>query len=420
MQLTSLDEALNAIPDGARMVAGSACGTPTTLLSGLDGLAARRRELTLSAGLLFGGYSFEAAVRSGALRFRCWHVHDLGRRWWREGLVEYFPARSSDVTDVLASSVDVALIRVGAPDAQGWCSLGPSASFVSELVSSSRLVIAEVSENIPCVTGSAGRVHVTDITRATRATAPPPSYTSSIPDERASQVARRALDVIPQGATVQLGIGAITDAMTPLLEPVAGPLDLGLLGMLTEAMIPLAQAIIGNGRGPVRVVEALGGEPLLAFLHRNPGIEFCTASTLLDPRTLGSTPRLISVNSAMAVDVRGQVVAETAAGNVISGIGGSADFFDGARLSAGGLRVIALPSMRRGASTIVSHHSADELVAIPHYAADAVVTEHGVAWLRGKSSRERAEALIRVADPCVREGLRHRELTRASKNGGGQ
>ncbi|MGR6999395.1 CoA transferase [Yinghuangia aomiensis] len=402
MELVTLGEVLDRIPHDAHLIPTGACGTPTTLLGGLGDVAARRRGLALSAGLLFGDADFEEALRAGHLRYRSWQISGRGRAQWRSGLVEYLPMRSTDVPAFLASSAHVALIRVGPPDDDGWCSFGPSTAFARELVSRSELVLAEVSNDVPRTGGVDHRIHVSEISAATRSQASPPSYTAGPIDDRAAEVARRVRELIPVGATLQLGIGSITEALVPLLEPIAREMDLALVGMLTESMIRLAENIVTNGRGPVRSVDALGGPTLMRFMDGNPDVEMTSVSDLLSPAVLEAIPRFVSINSAMAIDLKGQVVAETAAGRVISGLGGSADFFDGAARSAGGLRVIALPSMRGDRPSIVHRHDPEDLVSIPHHGVDVVVTEHGAAWLQGKSQRQRALALLAIADPASR------------------
>jgi 4-hydroxybutyrate CoA-transferase len=412
MDWTSAEAAFADVPPGARLVAGNCCGTPETLLRALGAHAERTGGgQVLYAGLLLGDWPFAPAIRSGALTLRCWHVYGPGRRLWRDGFVEYLPLRLPDVARTVLGEIDVALVRVGPPDADGWCSLGPSASFAADAVAAARLVIAEVADEVPRTHGDA-RVHVSRIDRFVRAEGPAPAYTPPAHDPVSVEVARRVAGIIPPESTVQLGIGAITEALAPLLAETARAASLRVLGMVSESMIPLVDAVTEAGHGPVQAVELLGGPALMAYADGNPAIEMRSSRVLHDPVWLSRTPRLVSINSAIAVDLSGQVVAETAGGSVLAGVGGSADFFEGAHLSPGGFRVIALRSTtRRGDSTIVAEHGRDDLISIPHHSVDAVVTEHGVAWLRGRTRRERRAALAEIAAPEHREKLRARAGT---------
>jgi acyl-CoA hydrolase len=332
-------------------------------------------------------------------------VHGPLRRLYREGLVDYLPIRLLDLAETILPAADVALIRVGPPDDDGFCDLGPSTTFAEAAVDAASLVIAEVSDDVPRTLGSS-RVHMTRIDRFVRAETPMATYPTSPPDPTSAAVARNVIGLLPYGATVQLGIGSVPETLAADLARAADAAALGLLGLVTESMIPFAEAVAAAGRGPVRSIELMGGGALMAWADRNPIIEMCSSQQIHHPVALSRVNRLVSVNSAVAVDLRGQVVAESVGGAVIAGVGGSVDFSEGAHLSPGGLRIAALKSTTRaGTSTIVSAHDPRDTVTAPHHSVDAVVTEHGVAWLRGRTRRERAAALVAVAAPEHRDAL---------------
>jgi len=398
-------EAFRDVPAGARVVAGAGCGTPLTLLAELAEHAERAGGATLTAGILLGDPPLERAVRSGALRVRSWHVHGALRRLRREGLVDYLPMRLLDVSRFVLPEADVALVRVGPPDAAGFCSLGASTGFTADAVEQAGLVIAEVAPDVPRTRGAAA-VHVSQIDRFVRSETPMPQHPPVTPDELSRAVARNVVDLIPHGATLQLGLGAVSEGLAVELAPLAAERSLGLLGLVTTPMIPLAEAVIAAGRGPVRAVELMGDERLMTWADNNPGLEMGSSQQLHHPAVLAAEPALVSVNSAVAVDLRGQVVAESVRGTEIAGVGGSADFSEGAHLSPGGLRIIALRSTTRsGASTIVAAHDPADAVTAPHHSVDAVVTEHGCAWLRGRTAAQRRSALLEVAAPEHRDQL---------------
>lgn len=403
---TKRDAAFEAVDAGARVVVGNCCGTPTTLLDALAAHAERVGRIQVTAGILLGDLSrVVEAARSGALALRLWHVFGPLRALSREGLVDYLPIRLSDLPETVLDHSDIALIRVGPPDAAGNCSLGPSATFALAAVERVPLIIAEVDEDIPRTCGES-TLHVSRIHRLIRTDAPLPVLPSATPDDLSMAVARNVASLVPDRSTLQLGIGSIGESVARELAPVAAARSLRLLGLVTDAMIPLVEAIAAAGNGPVHAIELIGTEMLMSFAHDNPDILMRSSRTLHDPITLSRVPRLISVNSAIAVDLRGQVAAESVRGDVIGAVGGSADFAEGAHLSQGGLRIIALASVtRRGTSTIVFAHDAADTVTAAHHSVDAVVTEHGVAWLKGRTRSERADALIAVAAPEHRGAL---------------
>jgi acyl-CoA hydrolase len=325
----------------------------------------------------------------------------------RAGLAEYLPLRASDVRAEITGNVDVLLLRISPPDRDGWCSTGPTASFTRAAVETARLVIAEIDPDLPRTSGDS-RVHVSETGRLVTAEDPTPYYPGpSRDDPRIAVIAEHVAGLIPEGATVQLGLGAVTEAVGELLgrrsDPFgpaspggrpSGPPGLRVLGMITEQMISLVEA----SSGTAVAVELMGGPKLMAWADRNARVEMTSSDRVHDPVFLSRIAAFVSVNSAASVDLTGQVVSDAIGGRVVSGIGGSADFFEGAHLSPGGLRILALTSTTaRGRPAIVPEHPAGTQVTIPRHSVDVVVTEHGVAWLRGRTVGERREALLSIA-----------------------
>jgi 4-hydroxybutyrate CoA-transferase len=405
LALATADAALADIPEGARIVAGNACGTPLTLLRALGRRAASAGSVTLTLGITLGEPQLADAARSGAVRLRAWHVHGELRGLFKEGLVDYVPLRLIDVPRVILDETDVALLRVGAPDERGYCSLGPSASYALDAVRRARLVIAEVADDVPRLRGD-GEVHVSQLNRLVASDVPMAEYAPVAPTAVSAAVAANVAALIPDGSTVQLGIGAIGDAVAEELSRIGDAKSLRLHGMISDPMMPLVDAIAAAGGAPVVAVELLGSPALMAWADGNAALELRDSQRVHHPVAIADIGSFVSVNSAVAVDLAGQVVAETVRGGVISGVGGSADFAEGAHLSVGGMRVIALASTTaRGDSTIVAAHAASDLITATHYNVDAVVTEHGIALLRGRGREERAAALRAIAAPAHREAL---------------
>lgn len=386
--------AFQGVSPGSRILAAPCCGTPETLLEELGQYAQRTDGLRLTTGLTFGSFPHQRAVRAGQLRYRTWHPSGVGCELVRIGLAEYLPLRASDVRAVITGNVDVLLLRISPPDRDGWCSTGPTASFTRAAVETARLVIAEIDPDLPRTSGDS-RVHVSEIGRLVTAEDPTPYYPGpSRTDPRMAVIAEHVAGLIPEGATVQLGLGAVTEAVGELLGRRGDPFGIRVLGMITEQMIPLVEA----SNGTAVAVELMGGPKLMAWAHRNSRVEMTSSDRVHDPVFLSKIGTFVSVNSAASVDLTGQVVSDAIGGRVVSGIDGSADFFEGAHLSGGGLRILALASTTaRGLPAIVPEHPAGTQVTIPRHSVDVVVTEHGVAWLRGRTVGERREALLAIA-----------------------
>jgi 4-hydroxybutyrate CoA-transferase len=395
--------AFRGVGPGSRVLAAPCCGTPETLLRELGRHAERTDGLQLTTGLTLGSFPHLAAVRAGRLRYRTWHPSGPDRDLVAGGLAEYLPLRAHDVRPAITGAVDVLLLRVSPPGRDGWCSTGPTASFTRAAVETARLVIAEVDPALPRTDGDS-RVHLSEIGRLVGTQDPTPRYPGpdgagpSCPGPRAAAIAGHVAALIPDGATVQLGPGPVAEAVAELLAAASPrPPRVRVIGVLTEPMTRLAEAASGT----VLAAELLGGPALMAWADRNPRLRMASSDRVHDPVFLSQAGPLVSVMPAVSVDLTGQAACDEAGGRVLSGIGGGADSFEGARLS-GGLRIVALPSVTpRGVPTIVAGHPAGAQVAVPRHSVDAVVTEHGVAWLRGRTLRERREALLRVAGDTV-------------------
>jgi 4-hydroxybutyrate CoA-transferase len=409
MHIASAAAAIGTIPAGARVVSSPGCGAPTTLLAALSHHAPA--GMSLCSGLLLGEYSFLDAVRDGHMTYTTWHVMPPVRQMVADGAVSFVPARATQVASFLTDrGIDTALIRVSPPDSRGYCSLGPSVSYSADAVTMSERVIAEIDETLPR-TGGDSWVHESTISVAVEAATPRPEYRRATLDAVSIEIARNLIGLIPEAPTLQIGIGAIPEAFVEeLISRRTG--GLRFAGMATDGMAELGTRdlldVAPSGVGPaIRVAELMGSGKLMGFADCNSALEAFTARNAIDPRALGPVPRLICINSAVEVDLHGQVNAEWAAGSQLSGAGGSVDFFEGARASEGGMRIIALPSVtnRDGTSRIVANLAAGTPVTVPRHSVDVVVTEWGIAHIANASTRERAERLAAIAHPDHRSGL---------------
>lgn len=403
--MTALVDALDRIPTGGRIIAGAYCGGPTSLLFGVAERSPGRRWQLCTGLLLDDGGVYEAAG-CGDLRLATWHVTGAGRELVERGLLDYLPARASQLEKLIATwNLDAALIRVTPPDSKGWCSVGPSAGYTLTAIKTARLCIAEVDESLPRTFGQSA-VHVSALDVLVPSTTDTPTYHSSEPDDISRLVARQVLTLLPERPVLQVGVGSVTEAIVTALAE-AGVDRLRFVGMGTDAMVGLFERGLLDQRLPaLQSPDLFGTQRLMSFAHENPVIGVFPSSVAHSPQRLAEYQRLVSVNSAIEIDLTGQVNSEVVAGRQIAGIGGSIDFVEAATHSIGGLRVIALPSTTRdGRSRIVSRLDPNATVTIPRGMVDVVATEHGVAQLGAKTLRQRAEALIGVAAPQHRQVL---------------
>jgi 4-hydroxybutyrate CoA-transferase len=409
-RLLTAGDAIDRIPEGSRIVVSQACGTPTTLVSTLAERCDGRR-LSVYAGLLLEHEAVYDAAQRGALEFITWHVTAAFEPLLADRRVSYVPLRASRVPAQLASwSSEVAMVRVTPPDRHGWCSLGPSVGYVRAALDHARLRIAEVDPTLPRTWGDS-MVHVSDLDVLVDSAHPMPVYEAAIPNDVSRSIARRVLGLLPDRPVLQLGIGTVPEALVAVFAE-DGVDGLRFTGMASEGMVDLAERGLldrapRDGLPPISTPDMLGTGTLMRWADENPTVGLYPSTIAHDPVHLGGLDRLVAVNSALEVDLSGQVNSERVRGRQISGIGGSVDFCEGASSSQGGVGVIALPSTTPNGeiSRIVPRLGDGSTVTIPGSLVDHVVTEHGVARLAGRTSVERAEALIAIADPRHRDEL---------------
>ncbi len=299
--------------------------------------------------------------------------------------------------------VDTCIVHVAPPDAEGRCSLGPAVEFTPLVASHSRRVIALVNPMLPRMPGAAafdyGRFDaVVPVDFA------PKGYVVGEPNLSAKAIAGRIAAFVHDGSTVQVGLGKVPDALMSALHDRRG-LRLHS-GMLSDSALDLWEAGALDPAFRHASCVWVGTPGLYDRLRDRPGPAVLGCEVTHEAGLLASLDRLTAVNSALSVDLFGQANLEIADGQVVSGIGGAADFARAARLSRGGVSIVALPSSyARGARSRIVPRMSDGLVSLPRMDIDVVVTEHGVADLRGRSVHERAEALIGIAEPGLRDGL---------------
>jgi 4-hydroxybutyrate CoA-transferase len=306
-----------------------------------------------------------------------------------------------------AVSCDVVVLHVSPPDQDGWCSLGACVAYLPAAVARARLVVAQVNEQMPRSKGT--YVHVSALDYVVHVNAPLQTVQPATPDDVTTAIAARAASLIADGDTIQLGIGKLADAVLRALAGKSG------LRMHTETFGDSALELIeqgtlvGGGRSPAIVATFVtGSERLYSALSTAEDIVMMPVSYTNSPTVLAGADRFVGVNSAIEVDLSGQINAESIGPKLYSGPGGHLDFAISAAYGRNGRYVCALPSVaaRGTVSRIVPRLASGSTVTVPRSLADVVVTEHGIAQLRGLTTRARAEALIEVAHPDHRAALR--------------
>jgi acetyl-CoA hydrolase len=395
-----------------RVLLPPGCGEPTPLIDEVMRQAARLQPLTLMGGLHLSGHPFCAPEHHGRLRWVTFHAMAGLRGALERGQAEFVPLRYFDAPWAFGPAgpwaADAVLVQTAPCDGAGRLSLGVSTSYPLPVARAAPLVIAEVNHRMPRTLGDS-TIALDRVAAWVETDRSLVRYPSSEIGEVERRIGANVAELVPDGATIQVGIGATPEAVVSAL---AGHRDLGVHSALFDAMLPLLEAGVMTGtrnrrhRGCLDLGEIMGTEPLFRWVHENPRVHMEPSTTIHDPRVVAGLERFVAINSAIEIDLTGQVNAEALGERQVAGIGGQFDFVAGAALG-GGRSVIALPSTgRRGeASRIVARLGAGTPVTTPRHLVDWVVTEFGRAELRGLSDEQRARELIRLAHPRFREGL---------------
>jgi len=409
----SVEEAISRVKSGDRLILPLCCGLPQTLMEGLIDQKDRLRNVEIVSGLQVE-YSFLQEGLEESFSFRTWQCAPRIRHLIKKGTVKYIPMRQGDAPFIFSRKgiwpINAALVHLSPPDKNGYLSFGVSIGHSLPTALEADLVIAEVNEQMPRVLGDSF-IHISQIDCLVRSSRPLLEYPST---EKVGEVERQigkwVAELIPDGATLQIGIGSIPDAIVQSLE---GKRDLRFFAMGIDAMVDCVQRglvdrTLGLASQPKMVVtEILGTEKIFEFVHENPMVEGRPILTTINSRVVGQIEKFISILGAIEVDLTGQVNAETVGGKQISAIGGSFDFLQGALFSPQGKSIMAITSATPDGKTsrIVPQLPVGSAVTHPRHSIQYVVTEYGVADLRGKTLKERAEALTAIAHPSFREGL---------------
>jgi 4-hydroxybutyrate CoA-transferase len=417
-RVASADEAVRAIHSGNRIFMTGNVSVPQKLLAALVDYAPELSGVEICQALSVGLSDYVKPEMEGHLRVNTLFIGDNVRKAVWEGRADFTPVLLSEFTLLFKNKVlpvDVAMTHVSPPDEHGFCSLGVEVGLTKSPAESARIIIAEVNEQMPRTLGDSF-IHVSRLTHIVPVDYPIPELPmgGKDDDQISQKIAGHIADLIPDGATLQLGIGAIPDAVLNFLD---NKKDLGIHSeMFSDGAVRLVeQGVINNARktlhnGKILAGFVLGTQSLYRWVHDNPLCEFHRQEYVNDPFVIAQNERMVAINSAIEVDLTGQVCADSIGPKFFSGVGGQLDFIYGASRSKGGVPIIAMPAsttikdgtviskivpmLKQGAGVVTSRNHV-------HY----VVTEYGVADLYGKSVRQRVGALINIAHPDFRTDL---------------
>ncbi len=405
-------QAVQQIKSGQRVVVAHACGEPSIILDALVANAAQYENVEIIHMVAMGKAAYCQPQYDKNFHHNAFFLGGSTRAAAAEGRVDFTPVYFSEIPGLLREDLrpNVTLLQCSPPDAHGYVSLGVSVDYTKPAAEASDLVIAQVNQNMPRTLGDSF-LHVTQIGCLVEADTPvielaPPKIGDV---ERA--IGENVASLVRDGDTLQLGIGAIPDAVLLFLKEKN---DLGIhTEMFSDGVVELVEAgVITNKaktlhRGQSVATFLMGTRRLYDYVNNNPAVAMYPVDYVNDPYVIGQNDNLVSINSCVQVDIMGQVVSTSAGLRQISGVGGQVDFVRGANLSKGGRAIMAMPSTtgKGKISKIVPFLDQGSAVTTTRNEVNYVITEYGIAKLKGKSLRQRAEALIRIAHPDFRDEL---------------
>ena len=413
-KVVTAEEALKVVTNGDRVVFAHACGEPLELVDELVARAAELRNVEIVHMVAMGKGEYAKPEYAESFYHNSVFVGASTRDAVYQGRGDYTPTFFSEIPDLFLKGylpVDVALVHLSPPDRHGFCSFGISVDYTKPAASVAKTVIAQVNPNMPRTHGDSF-IHVTDLDYVVESEQPiielPPPKIGPVE----AAIGKNIADLIDDGACLQLGIGAIPDATLSFLHHKN---DLGIhTEMFSEGVVDLYnEGVVTNRRKTLHrdkmtATFLMGTRRLYDFVDDNPMVNMFPVSYTNDPYVIGQLDSVVSINSALQVDLMGQVVADTMGPMQFTGIGGQVDFVRGAARSKGGKAIIALPSTAKKGevSRIVATVTEGAAVTTMRADVDYVVTEHGVAHLKGRGLRDRAAMLVEIADPKFRDQIK--------------
>ena len=412
-KLVSPKEAVSKIKSNDRVVVGHAVGEPSTLIDALVENKENYENVEIVHMVAMGKGEYAKEGMEKYFKHNSLFVGASTRNAVNSGRADYTPCFFYEVPRLFKEGymkVDAALIQVSKPDEHGYCSFGVSNDYTKPAADCAKIVIAEVNENMPRTMGDSF-IHVSDIDYIVETSHPIIELKQPKIGEVEKAIGKYCASLIEDGSTLQLGIGAIPDAVLLFLNDKK---DLGIHSeMISDGVVELVKSgVITNRRktlhpGKIVVTFLMGTKKLYDFVNNNPMVEMYPVSYVNNPTVIAQNYKMVSINSCVQVDLMGQVCSESIGMKQISGVGGHIDFVRGASMAQDGKSIIAIPSTaaKGKVSRIVPFLDHGAAVTTSRNDVDYVVTEYGIARLKGKTLKERAKVLISIAHPDFREGL---------------
>lgn len=409
-KVVSLEEAVSVVKSGDRIFISGNAATPNLLATGLSLRKDELLDVEVNHVLLLGDDPLSSPAMAGHFRHNSLFVGAPDRKGIAEGRSAYVPVHLSDIPSLFTNRIiplDVAFIHLSPPDEHGFMSFGVECAASKAAAESATIVVAQVNDRMPRTLGDVF-IHSSRVHKFVECSEPLQTLREGGSTELERRIASHIAALIEDGSTLQLGIGGIPDAVLSLLE---GKRDLGIhTEMVSDGVVKaIDRGIITNHKktlhpGKVIATFVLGSEQLYRYVHNNPLFELHPCDYTNDPFVIAQNAKMVAINSAIEVDITGQVCADSIGNQIYSGFGGQVDFIRGASYSKGGKPIIALPSTTKDGSIsrIVPQLKSGAGVVTSRADVHYVVTEYGVASLHGRNLVQRAEALLAIAHPDFR------------------
>ena len=412
-KVTDVDTALSHIQSGNRIYVGGGAGVPVELTQGLTDRAPDLKDVELTHILTFAEAPYVNPEYQENFRVNALFIGHNVRKAVQEGRADFTPIFLSEIPRLFREGylpIDVALISVSPPDQHGFCSFGVEVGATKPAAESAKIIIAEVNKQMPRTLGDSF-IHVSRLNHIIEVDYPIPEAPQGGASNDHLKIGEHIASMIPNGATLQMGIGSIPDAV---LKCLGNHRDLGIhtelfsdgvIDMVESGVITCSQKTFHPGK--IVAGFLFGTKRLYEFIHNNPLIELHPTDYVNDPFNIAQNDKMIAINSALQIDLTGQICADSIGPRFYSGVGGQIDFIRGAARSKGGVPIVAFPSTaRKGTlSRIVPMLNEGSGVVTTRNDVHYVVTEYGVASLYGKSVRQRALELIQISAPQFRDEL---------------
>lgn len=418
-KVVDAETAVAGIKSGDRVYLGGGSGTPSVLVEALTARADTLKGVEITHVMTFSPAPYVAPEFAGSFRHNAMFIGGNVRGAIHEGRADFTPVFLSEIPGLFRDGIlplDYALVTLSPPDEHGFCSFGVEVGTTKPAAESARVIVAQINRQMPRTLGNSF-IHVSRLHHIVESDSEIPEVPQGEYSATNEEVGKKVAELIPDGATLQMGIGAIPDAV---LHNLGSHRDLGVhTELFSDGVVDLVEAGIINcaqkSFHPGKIVSGfmLGSRKLYDFSHNNPMIEMHPTDYVNDPFNIARNDKMVAINSAVQVDLTGQVAADSIGHRFYSGVGGQIDFIRGAARSKGGVPIIALPSAAKGNSVSRIVPSLYEGAGVTTTRNDVhyIVTEFGAAQLYGRTVRQRAKALIEVSHPEFRE-----ELTRQARD----